>query len=290
MYNTPTGSCVNTYSVATLVLGQPGDSPMLAQTIHKKSTAIDHSSFLAQAHIENGPRELFGSFVLKALAEIEKFELSVEFASSETLVEVNKKNSSSWRPLLPVFNSLYGGIDANNFLGILGRDKNGDVVVCHSGRVYDWRESTCFDEFESMRVFYPDPEKMIRAGEKCVVTAKSTHGVSGKVIFSGAAWIRPDCRGKGLHKIFPRLGKVLSYGKWGGDAIISVMAEDVHGRGFAPRVGYTNVDWDIRLTTAALRDLRVAFLSMNAEDLVSYVSQFSAGVAEVDATITARSA
>jgi hypothetical protein len=55
-----------------------------------------------------------------------------------------------------------------------------------------------------------------------------------------------------------------------------MMAEDVHARGFAPRFGYPNAEWDIRMLASPLGDLRLAFLWMDGGELLSYVEQFLA--------------
>jgi hypothetical protein len=132
---------------------------------------------------------------------------------------------------------------------------------------------------------------MKRDGESCIVTAQSTKNVRGRVVFSGAAWYRPDFRGRSLSTILPRIGKACALSRWKLDSIVSVMAEDVFKRGFAPRFGYTHIDWAVQLVNAPLGTLRTAFLSMSYQDAINYVAEFSANrSAQIDAGIRQRSA
>ena len=57
-------------------------------------------------------------------------------------------------------------------------------------------------------------------------------GVTGRVVFSGAAWYRRDYRGKQLVEILPRLSRAYAYTRWRSDCTITMMTEAVvKGRG-----------------------------------------------------------
>jgi hypothetical protein len=58
---------------------------------------------------------------------------------------------------------------------------------------------------------------MKRPGERCLVTAPATRRIRGRVVFSGAAWYRPDYRGRGLSAILPRVGKAYALARWSPD-------------------------------------------------------------------------
>jgi hypothetical protein len=168
---------------------------MRTQDIYQVVTN-DKSDFLAAVAIDHGPVSLLGHFVLKAQSELQKMGLSLSFGTFEELLAVNAENSQNWRPLFPVFDCRNGGINYRNSFCVFGRDHRGEIVVCHAARLFDWSKTTCYEEIKSLRLFYSEAEDHLRAGERCVVTAQSTHDISGVVIFSGAAWIRPDYRGK----------------------------------------------------------------------------------------------
>jgi hypothetical protein len=67
--------------------------------------------------------------------------------------------------------------------------------------------------------------------------------------------------------------------------------EDVYQRGFAPRFGYNNVDWEILMRNSALGNVRMAFVWMDMQHLIDDLARFSAQVpAEIDSRILKRRA
>jgi hypothetical protein len=198
----------------------------------------------------------------------------------------NERNRANWRPLIPVFNPKNGGLSPENSFCILGRNRQGEVVAAHAARLYNWPNTTYYDEATGLRLFYADPDNMKCPGEECEITAQSTRDISGKVVFSGAAWYRPDYRGCNFSAILPKLAKAYALTRWNPDSIVSMMAEDVYRRGFAPRFGYHNVDWEILMRNSALGNVRLAFLWMDMKHLIGDLSRFSTQFpTEIDAQI-----
>jgi hypothetical protein len=206
-------------------------------------------------------------------------------------LEANERNRENWRPLIPVFNPKNGGLTAENAFCILGRNHKGEVVAAHAGRLYDWPDTTYYEEAKALRLFYADPDNMKCPGEECEITAQSTRDISGNVVFSGAAWYRPDYRGRNLSAILPKIGKAYALTRWHPDFIVSMMAEDIYRRGFAPRFGYNNVDWEILMRNSALGNLRLAFVWIEIQHLIGDLSRFSTEFpAEIDSRVLERRA
>jgi hypothetical protein len=130
---------------------------------------------------------------------------------------------------------------------------------------------------------------MKRPGETCTVTSKVAREVTGRVLYSGAAWVRPDFRGRSLALIMPRLAKAYAYTLWRPDYIVSWMTEPTFQRGLLKHVGYTSIDWAIEMKNSFVGDMRFAFLSMGENDLLDYVQTFSADLAsKIDARVRQR--
>jgi hypothetical protein len=252
---------------------------------------MDAYGFLNDITVEHGPIDLLGRFFLKAEQAARRRGVFLSFDTFENLLETNERNRASWRPLIPVFNPKNGGLTAENSFCILGRSSEGEVVAAHAGRLYSWPDTTYYDEATAFRLFYTDPDNMKCPGEECEITAQSTRDISGNVVFSGAAWYRPDYRGRHLSAILPRVGKAYALTRWNPDAIVSMMVEDVYARGFAPRFGYNNVDWEILMRNSALGNVRLAFIWMNTQHLIEEVSRFSTQLpAEIDSRVLKRRA
>lgn len=247
--------------------------------------AGQESDFLSRIEVRYGPVPLLGRFFLRANSEARARGVTLDFADIRELVKTNEANRESWLPLLPIFDYRTFTVTSDNFFCIVARDPNSRIVGTHACRFYDWTSTNFHQEAESLRLFYENPERMRRPGEACKVTAPSAKTVSGLVIFSGAAWYHPDYRGRGLSKILPHVGKAYALTRWPADAIVSIMAEEIHQRGFASRFGYTKVDWDIYLQNSAVGTRRVAFLSVMRDEMFDIIAKYLDGGAQIDAGV-----
>jgi len=126
---------------------------------------------------------------------------------------------------------------------------------------------------------------MSRRGESCSVTAPLGCTLTGRIAYSGAAWVRPDYRGRSLSAVFPRIGKVYAYTRWHPDAIAGLMSEQNWKRGLAAKTGYTTVDWAVEMRSPNFGDWRFALLTMREACVVAYATEFLGSLAEVDRDI-----
>jgi hypothetical protein len=264
---------------------------MVALSPRLSDSRFPRASFLSQIEVKYGPVSILGRFFLKADAAMRARGLSLEFASLAELVSTNEANSDSWRPLLPIFDDNFFDASPSNSFCVVGRDKGGRIVATHAGRLFDWPETTFYDEAASLRLFYREPDEMKLPGEALEVTAPSARTVTGATIFSGAAWYHPDFRGCELSTILPRVGKAYALTRWPAKTIVSFMAEEIYARGFAPRFGYDNVDWSVDMKNTRVGTLRAALVSVGRERALEYVGRFlSDRGTEVDAGVLRRPA
>jgi hypothetical protein len=230
--------------------------------------------FLSQVTIDYGPAELLGRLFLRWDADLHKRGISLSFAPVESLMQVNRLNSDSWRPLVPIFDAEIGGFNEENGFCLLGRNKDGEVIAAQAARLYTLTKTTFQEESESLRLFYADPEKSAAPGEQCIVTAKSASRFTGRIVYSGAVWYRPDYRRQGLTSILPRLTKAYAFTKWYTDVTLSFMIDDVVSQGTAARAGYPHVEWEVLLKNTPLGDHRGALIWASAQDLIDYFSSY----------------
>lgn len=238
------------------------------------------ASFASAITLEYGPRDLLAPFFLKAEQAALAQGVRLSFASLDELVEINRRNSASWRPLLPIFDPAFGIGEAEAFC-IIGRDRAGDVVATQAGRLYNWTDTSFHEECENLRILYDHPNRHKRSDESIEVTAPSAKRVRGRVVFSGAVWNRRDFRGGLLSSLLPRIGRAYALTRWSTDYTASFMAEDVVKGGVAERVGYRNVEWEIRMRhTPVWRDgtIRAALIWMGTDYLLSDLRSFDRGL------------
>jgi GNAT superfamily N-acetyltransferase len=240
------------------------------------------ASILKDLVINHGPTPLLGQFFLRADAEARKQGVHIGFASCADMVAANERNRDNWLPLIPLFDPNFGGLNDENSFCVLGWNAHGDVVTANAARFYDWQTTNLVEEARSLRLFYDDPERMKVAGERCEVTAAAATCIAGRVAYVGAAWVRPDFRGRGLSETLPRFAKAYALTQWGPRWITSLMTEATHRRGFAERFGYNYIDWEVLWSNSRLGDLRCAVLWMDmphlVADLTGYLGRHTAQV------------
>jgi predicted nucleic acid-binding Zn ribbon protein len=234
----------------------------------------------ANLKVKHGPVSLLGRFFLWADSAARDHGVTLFFASLQDLLDVNKSNTDSWRPLIPIFDPILGGITPETGFALLGLDKDGQVVATQAARVYDWSGTSLAEEAKSLRMFYADPEAAFARGDYCEIATPMAKEISGRVVFSGAGWYRRDFRGKGLASILPRISRAYAFTQWSTDFTISLMADAVIAGGMADRSGYTRVEHScVNLLAYPLGAVRCGFVWMPRDQLIDDLDALMAKVA-----------
>jgi len=240
------------------------------------TTAHHAASLLSELTIDHGPADLLERFFQHADAAARARGVTLSFADMAELVEVNQQNRDSWLPLFPTYDVRCNTIGPDEAFCILGRDRCGKVVATHAGRLFNLRFSNFHDLAQSLLLMYEHPDQSKQPGETCQVTAKAAQSIAGRVVFSGAAWYHPDYRGKQLSRILPLLSRAYAFTRWNMDYLVAMMSEGVVRGGMTERTGYTNIDWDIRVTNSPLGNVRFAFMWMERQQLLEDIDKFVA--------------
>ena len=218
----------------------------------------------------HGPRDLLARYV--ALAEQEMSDLGVQLKISSNfdhLIAFNKTHRDSWPPLSPIFNPKYNDLTRGKAFLIEGVDEFGDTVVTSAGRLYDHGARSLADDLRSLRVFYDDPAPHAAAGESVEVTAPSAEHFYGRVMFSGAVWVRPDYRRHGFTKIIPRLTRSYALTQWNTPVFWAYIDHYLDEIGVTRAYGSWHVeDGIITHMPSWRRDHRILFLSMGQTTLI----------------------
>lgn len=224
----------------------------------------------AHLKIKYGPVGLLGRFFLWADTAARDRGVTLSFGTLQELIEANRNNSDSWRPLVPVFDESLGGVTPETAFVLIGRNKFGEVVTTQAARIYDWPATSLKDEASSMRMFYADPDAALARGDRCEVATPVAETITGRVVYSGGVWFRPDFRGKDLATILPRISRAYAFTRWNSDFTIGVMADAVIAGGVAERVGYANlVHSCIELVASPLGEIRLGLGWMQPDELLA---------------------
>jgi hypothetical protein len=220
--------------------------------------------------IKYGPVSLLGRFFLWADTAARDRGVTLFFASLQDLIEANKANSDSWRPLVPVFDEALGGVRPETAFVLIGRNKHGEIVATQAARLYDWPETSLKDEAISLRMFYADADAAFAREDRCEITAPIAEKITGRVVFSGAIWYRRDFRGKDLGTILPRISRAYAFTQWNSDFTIGMLGDAVIAGGLAERAGYTKIEHScIELVASPLGTMRCGLAWMKSDELLA---------------------
>ena len=229
---------------------------------------------LEHIRVDHGPVHLLSRFFLLADTIAKSLGVSLQFASMHDLVTANRRNGESWRPLLPHYDPAYGGINSDNTFCVLGVNGGGEVVATQAARLYTLTDATFLEEASSLRLFYPDPRKQARPGESCIITAPSAGRIRGRVAFSGAAWYRPDYRGRDLVAALSRVSRAYAHAIWNTQQTVTFVAKPLVDKGFVQRCGYASVEWAVELRGFAIGPYYGAFVHIDTVQMIDDLFTF----------------
>lgn len=209
-------------------------------------------SFLADVIVEHGPRDVLGRFFLKADTALRQRGIRLSFSDCDELKAVNHLNIDSWSPILPIFDPAVSDVGDKNCLVIVGRNSSGDVVFAHAARHYQLSDRSLKEEIESLRLFYRDPRSAALPDEAMLCSAPIAAKMRDGLLFSGALWLRPDCRGRDIRDLTGPIIRSLSYTRWKPDYIFSFMVPKLVELGLAKRVNM-HVDFEVTMINTPVK-------------------------------------
>lgn len=191
--------------------------------------------------VTHGPAQLLARFVLAAdtAARRRGILLRVRY-DFEELVDVNKYYVSQglWYPLLDSFNPSRAELTPENAYWISGENESGEIVATNVCRVFDWTDTNLAEQ--ACALWYGRDD-----GQRCIVTAAAAHKISGVVALGGAAWVRPDFRGKQLSYLTGRTHKAYACARWPIDWSFCYIGIDNVKRGLASTWGHSHLSYSI---------------------------------------------
>jgi hypothetical protein len=230
-----------------------------------------------QITIEYGPIERLGRYFLLLDKEASARGLSLSLHSDFAELErVNAANQQSWSAITPLFDHRCGGIGPENGFWIAGRNAAGEIVATQAARLYAWLDRTLESELTSLRLFYAAPMRQKQPTERCLVTAPCAREISGRVVFSGSTWVRPDYRGQGLASILPRLSRAYAFTRWYSDITMSMVRRKLVEGGVVRAYGYKRVEYSVHWLGSAKGDLELAVVWMDRAELLADMEHFMA--------------
>jgi hypothetical protein len=233
-------------------------------------------NILSDIRVDFGPPEILGRFFLLADYALRETGVALAFGTFSELVETNRANRDTWRPIVPTFDPQNGLLHPNCAFALIGRDRHGKVVTAQAARIFDWSTTNFKIEAESLRLFYADPAQKARADETCTVTASSAQAMSGLVAFSGGAWWHPSVRGRLLGAVLSRVSRAYAYTRWQTDLTMAVMSKGLIEKEFAKKNGYKHAELGFALRNFELGDYDGGMVWITADEIIDDLQLFMA--------------
>ena len=122
-------------SMAEATMAEATATSVAKPAIARGASALERRpNFLSEVVIDFGPRDMLSRLFLKADTELRQLSIELSFAPVEAMVELNRLNRSSWRPLVPILDNTIGGYNVDNGFCVLGRNRNGEIIAAHGAR------------------------------------------------------------------------------------------------------------------------------------------------------------
>lgn len=237
---------------------------------------------LDQITLVHGPHDMLERFFRHADATARRCGVRLRLHSDfDRLLEVNERYRASWSPLTPIFHPAYSNLRIDGAFWIEGVDDGGETVLTNAGRLYDWHGTTLGDELRSLRVFFEDPAPHLAAGDFARVDAPSADRISGRVVFTGAMWVRPDYRRRGLTKIVPRITRLYAFTRWGNPLFWAFIEPDLHEIGVTRAYGPWQAEESVAVRLGAYRgDITFHLLTASCETMLEDAARLAGQATE----------
>jgi GNAT superfamily N-acetyltransferase len=226
--------------------------------------------------IKHGPTQLLGRFILEA--DKAAREAGLRLRLRHDFAELNRINqqevkSGNWYPLINMFNPERADIAPENAFWLSGENEDGEIVTTFATRIYYWPDTNL--EEQAVAMLYGRDE-----GQRCIITADAAKLISGVVMSSGAAWVRPDYRRRGLSQLLPRIAKAYAVSRWPIDWTFGFVTRGRVEKGVASSsYGTGRYSYSIWFPDLPFGELVVAYTAVREvyEDLAKYLTTALSG-------------
>lgn len=231
-------------------------------------------AFLQDISIDHGPVQLLGQFFLKADTAVRNRGVVLSFAPITELIAVNLANQDSWGMFAQTLDSRHGRIPVDRSYCLLGTNASGEVVAAQAGRIYDLKGKSLRDIADDGSLYYGDGARP-PGGISCAMTAPSAAKITGRLVYSGALWVRPDLRGQKLAAFLPRISRAYALARWNTHYTFAFMSREIAASSLSRQYGYRNIESSYTVYQKGESIYQGMLAWMDADELSSDLFAFS---------------
>ncbi|MGE0698088.1 MAG: hypothetical protein AB7O57_03255 [Hyphomicrobiaceae bacterium] len=231
--------------------------------------------FIKGIRIDHGPAEALARFLIAVDAEFSAKGIDLFFATFAELLQANRANRDSWKPLNSTFVARNGIVDEDTAFALLGVDRSGVVVTAGAVKLFSWQTTSFKAEAESLRLLYADPSCMAPAGGACRVTSATAASIAGRVAYGGAVWLHPSVRKLQLAGVLSRMLRGVAYARWGYDLACGISSVGLIGKGYSERGGWTHIEPGIHFSGLDECPPEAGLVWTTAEETIADLTSFT---------------
>ncbi len=207
--------------------------------------------------VKYGPARLLSRFILAADRAVRRRDLTLRVRYDfDELLDLSEFYAARdlWYPLCEAINPRYQELTPNNAFWIATENEHGEIVATNACRVLDWTGTSLAEQASTM--WYGRD-----ATQQCILTADVAPLIGGVVAWGGAAWVRPDYRGRQLSYLTPRLMKAFACANWPVEWSFCYIGVDNLKRGLAATYGHQHLSYSITHPNCLMGEMAVVYSS-----------------------------
>jgi hypothetical protein len=255
---------------------------------HDLATAPDRS-FLEDILINHGPANVLGRFFLFADTYLKDRGVTLSSTTLEAASVLQETYKDSWSVFPPMLDTRLSPIPEAMSYCLIGRNDKGDVVTSQGGRIFDLHDRSFADIVDDQSFFYGLGGQPQPGQPTCKIWSPVAKRITGRFVYSGALWVRPDFRGRQFASVLPRLSRSYALAHWGTTHTVSFISQSNMLTPLKSMYGYSRFDDGFCMSNIGnVGDVTGPLMWMEADELADDLSRFMA--AQIDAAVRNRGA
>jgi hypothetical protein len=246
-------------------------------------------SFLEDIEINHGPANVLGRFFLVADTYLKDRGVTLSLTTLKAASLLQETYKESWAVFPPMLDIRLSPIPEAMSYCLVGRNDAGEVVTSQGGRVFELHDRSFADIVDDQSFFY-GPGGQPKPGQPtCKIWSPVAKRITGRFVYSGALWVRPDFRGRQFASVLPRLSRSYALARWGTSHTVSFIAQANMLTPLKAMYGYSRFDDGFCMSNiGSVGDVTGPMMWMEADELAGDLSRFMA--TQIDAAVRDRGA
>jgi hypothetical protein len=243
-------------------------------------------NFLNTVKINHGPARVLGRFFLAAEKTIHDLGIELTLGRLADIAAVQAGQKASWALFPPMLDVRLSPIPEDMSYALIGHDNRGEIVCAQGGRIYDTGTRSLADIAADQSFFYSDNRQPQPGQPTISLTAPAASHITGRFVYSGALWVRPDFRGRRLAGLLPRISRAIALAHWNTAHTIALISDQIARTPLFQLYGYSKVEPMFRIKGLMADDMVGSLMWMDADELVQDLTRvLAAPLPQVDPAV-----